>query len=176
VSLSVLVQEIFRWMSYKTYFSVEKGFHRVGARLTQSHLGSFLPAMASGLGFGLCDALLTYLPLISLEWGKGTLYFDGCSFLSYFKCMAISGALSTFMHAFVSIVLFRLYGRPHSMSIGWNVCVVVGVRLAFVSSAFFLNVHNGCWVAFPLQLVLVLGMGIVAVQPLARITGWTILE
>ncbi|KAI9595931.1 gamma-secretase subunit Aph-1 [Syncephalis fuscata] len=113
---AVLIQEIIRWGYFKMIERAEKGLHTTAKQPT-SRLNRTSFAFASGLGFGVIYALITYIALLSKSSGPGVLMSPSCPSVSSFFLSAIMTAIMSLTHIFWMMVAFDGFFQPMSVGV-----------------------------------------------------------
>lgn len=129
---SVLFQEAFRYLLYKTLRLAEKGMERIidnGRPMASLHTLAFV----CGLGFGMISGIFSLVNVLSDSLGPGTIGLRGGSDMFFFVS-AFHTLCFILLHTFWSVVFFNALDRR-------NVYGVVGVLAAHlvVSSLTLMN-------------------------------------
>jgi len=153
IILTVIFQEIFRYVFFHFYSKAERSFSVVSTNAIQFPLTDFYSATAAGLGFGGMYTVLMYGTIVSNSLGPGTVFADTCPHFSTFVSASGSALLFSILHLFLMIIAFEGYRLKQMLQIA----AVVLLHLACALSITINQVPwYGCIIYFPVLTTLVL--------------------
>jgi len=152
--LSVITQELFRWLFWKLLNKAEAGLNAMSEK-PKSVLNKYHFSFASGLGFGIMSGLVSYSTVLADSLKPGTILCGACPSMPMPLIAALITSIFILLHIVWSIIAFDAFVKKNYKLIAWVFLTHLIASLATVLTYTDIKQY-GCPLCFVI-LILILG-------------------
>eukprot|EP00071_Canis_lupus_P034678 XP_022268235.1 gamma-secretase subunit APH-1B [Canis lupus familiaris] len=150
VLVSVLIQELFRFVYYKLLKKASEGLKSINPDETTPSMR--LLAYVSGLGFGIMSGVFAFVNTLSDSLGPGTVGIHGDS-PQFFLNSAFMTLVIILLHVFWGIIFFDGCEKKK-----WSALLIVLLTHLLVSALTFISPHYGINLVSTYMIMLLMGI------------------
>mmetsp|Transcript_27395 Transcript_27395/g.66617 ORF Transcript_27395/g.66617 Transcript_27395/m.66617 type:complete len:241 (-) Transcript_27395:145-867(-) len=138
--ITILTQEGFRYLYLRGYFMFHRRFSVIAHNAILYPLHDLSSAFASGLSWGLADAIMLYGDVMVRATGEATIVSPTCSFVSVPVTSSVASFLLIFQHTCMMIMAFDADRRKNTVRRG----LVILANSASILLAGLNMTEDGC--------------------------------